>query len=206
MKNSNKTKLNPSFFQKETTKVAVALLGCVLNRVTKEGLCLKGRIVETEAYLGLKDDCCHSFGGRKTERTKVMYQPGGCAYIYFTYGMYYCFNIVTAGINEPEAVLIRAIEPLTGLDIMQKNRTRTLRQGPREIHQLTNGPGKLCQALNIDKSLNGELMSGDKLYVEKGIVPALKDIITSPRVGLSPKWNACYWPLRFYIHNNPFVS
>ena len=202
------SKLKISFFQEETTKIAVALLGCVLNRVTKNGQHLKGRIVETEAYLGLKDDCCHSFGGKKTERVKVMYQPGGCAYIYFTYGMYYCFNIVTAHFGEPEAVLIRAIEPLTSLDVLQKNRalSQKILSRPSGIFNLTNGPGKLCQALRINKKLNGERMDGDKLYVEIGKSPAEKNIATGPRVGLSPYRNASYWPLRFYIKDNPFVS
>ena len=205
-------KLKTSFFQRETTKVALDLLGCVLNRVTKEGVCLKGRITETEAYLGLKDDCCHSFGGRKTKRTQVMYQPGGLAYVYFTYGMYYCFNIVTAGLNDPSAVLIRSIEPLEGLDIMQKNRqqkARTLQKAKNsalpikksQILKLTNGPGKLCQALHIDTSLNGALLSGDTLFVEEG--KTQQNILTGPRVGLSPKRSACYWPLRFCIQHTP---
>ncbi len=215
--------LKMSFFQRETTEVATDLLGCVLNRVTDKGLCLRGRIVETEAYLGLEDDSCHSFGGRKTERVKTMYLPGGHAYIYFIYGMYYCFNIVTEGREQPSAVLIRAIEPLTVQQDGPKNRSP---------FSIANGPGKLCRALNIDKSLNEARLdghsrkptghsrkptghsrkptghsrkpTGPRLYVEKGKRP--ETILTSPRVGLSPMHSSCHWPLRFYIEDSPFVS
>ena len=187
-------KLPLSFFQQETTKVAEGLLGCVLNRKTPQGLCFKGRIVETEAYLGLRDDSCHSFGGRKTNRTQVMFLDGGHVYVYWTYGMHYCFNIVTAGVHEPEAVLIRALEPLQGISEMQKNRGQAI-----PFSNLTNGPAKLCQALNIDKSLNGIKINGNTLYVEKGPSPANKDILTGPRIGLSPKKSSCYWPLRFFL-------
>lgn len=192
--------LKKSFFARETTKVAEELLSCILVRVTKTGKVLKGQIVETEAYLGLEDDCCHSFGGRRTTRTKVMYWPGGFAYIYFTYGMYHCFNIVTAGSEEPEAVLIRAVEPLKGITEMQKNR------GPKDIKNLTNGPGKLCQAFDISKKLNGKSLESDKLYIEKSNRVPDKYIETSSRIGLSENRSACYWPLRFYIKNNLFVS
>ena len=213
--------LKMSFFQQETTKVATELLGCVLNRVTESGLCLKGRIVETEAYLGLEDDACHSFGGRKTERTKTMYLPGGHAYIYLIYGMYYCFNIVTEGQQNPSAVLIRALE------ILEPRPSLKMPNWPknRSPISLANGPGKLCQALSIDKSLNGERLdgksrkptgksrkptgksrkpTGKSLYVEKGKHP--ETILTSPRVGLSPMHSSRYWPLRFYIGGSPFVS
>ncbi len=220
-------KLKKKFFARETTQVATDLLNCVLVRVTETGTVLKGRIVETEAYLGLKDDSCHSFGGRKTKRTQVMYLPGGCAYIYFTYGMYYCFNIVTAGRGEPEAVLIRALEPIEGISEMQENRlekvigrtdsepcspssasvdARSRRSSKINIKNLTSGPGRLCQALNICKNLNGENMEGGRLYVEKGNGMPSKKIIVSERVGLSPLYLSCHWPLRFYIKDNSFVS
>lgn len=194
------SKLKKQFFEKETTQVAVDLLGCVLVRVTNTGTVLRGRIVETEAYLGLRDDCCHSFGGRETERTKVMYFSGGFIYVYFTYGMHHCFNIVTAGAGEPEAVLIRALEPVEGVLEMRKNRSQ------KNINNLTTGPGKLCQAFDICKKWNGKNLEGDKLYIEKGKRVPLKNIVASERVGLSLTRWACYWPLRFYIKGNPFVS
>ena len=107
-----------SFFQQETCRAAVQLLGQTLVRVTQDHQFLKGKIVETEAYLGIQDPSCHSFGGRKTSRTQTMYLPGGYAYVYFTYGMHYCFNIVTEGEGNPSAVLIRAVEPLEGVSQM----------------------------------------------------------------------------------------
>ena len=180
--------------------MAVDLLGCFLVRKMAGGAFLRGCIVETEAYLGLKDDSCHSFSGRKTDRIKVMYMSGGYAYVYFTYGMHYCFNVVTAGSREPEAVLIRALEPIEGISIMKKNRFQ------KDIKQLTNGPAKLCQAFNIDKTLNGSDLEGDDLYITKGRKIQQKDITASERIGLSPVLSSCYWPLRFYINNNPFVS
>ena len=154
-------RLKRPFFEQNTVKVAVDLLGCFLVKQTEKGNVLKGCIVETEAYLGLKDDCCHSFGGRKTERTKVMYMSGGYAYVYFTYGMHYCLNVVTAGSEEPEAVLIRALEPIEGISIMKKNRSQ------KNIKNLTNGPAKLCQAFDIDRKLNGKELQGDSLYIAR---------------------------------------
>ena len=194
------SKLKKQFFTRETTQVAVDLLNCVLVRVTDKGTILKGRIVETEAYLGLNDDSCHSFGGRRTERTQVMYLPGGYAYVYFTYGMHYCFNIVTAGRGEPEAVLIRALEPIKGISEMQNNRLK------KDIKTLTSGPGRLCQAFNICKDLNGKSLENNSLYVEKGEKIHLKQIAVSERIGLSSLRSSCYWPLRFYIKDSAFIS
>ncbi len=193
-------RLKRSFFEQNTVKAAVDLLGCFLVRQTKKGNFLKGRIVETEAYLGLKDDCCHSFSGRKTDRTKVMYMSGGYAYVYFTYGMHYCFNVVTAGSEEPEAVLIRALEPIEGISTMKKNRFQ------KDIKNLTNGPAKLCQAFGIDRKLNGADLKGDDLYITRGRKILIENIAVSERIGLSPMLSSCYWPLRFYIKDNPFVS
>ena len=193
-------RLKKSFFERETTQVAVDLLNCVLVRMTDTGTFLKGRIVETEAYLGLKDDCCHSFGDRRTERTKTMYLPGGYVYVYFTYGMYHCFNIVTTREGEPEAVLIRALKPIEGISEMKINRSQ------QSIKNLTSGPGKLCQAFDICKKLNGESLEGNKLYIEKGKKIPAEKIAVSERVGLSSHQSACYWPLRFYIEDSPFVS
>ena len=194
------SKLKKQFFKQETTKVAVDLLGCTLVRVTDKEVVLRGRIVETEAYLGLQDNCCHSFGGRRTERTKIMYCSGGYTYIYFTYGMHHCFNIVTSVAERPEAVLIRALEPMQGVSEMQKNRSQ------QDIKNLTNGPGKLCQAFDICKKLSGKSLEGDNLYVERGKKIPREKIKISERIGLSPVQSACYWPLRFYIADNPFVS
>lgn len=193
--------LGLKFFRQDTIKVAVQLLGQTLVRVIKDGSVLKGRIVETEAYLGLKDSSCHSFGGRKTNRTQTMYLPGGHAYVYFTYGMHYCFNVVTGNTTQPEAVLIRALEPLEGVQEMMINRRLD-----KNHFNLTNGPAKLCQALKIDKNLNGESLIGDSIYIEKGRTMSSWEFEVDQRIGLSPYSDSYYWPLRFYIKNNPYVS
>ena len=201
-------KFSSSFFQQETCRAAVQLLGQTLVRVTQDRQYLKGKIVETEAYLGLHDPSCHSFGGRRTARTQTMYLPGGYAYVYFTYGMHYCFNIVTAGKGDPSAVLIRAVEPLEGVSQMTVFRKRNSKK-KRQFFKfdLTNGPAKLCQAMNIHKKINGQSLQGNLIYVEKGRRKIrFEEIAVSERVGLSKQSSAYYWPLRFYIKNNPYVS
>ena len=201
-------KLSSSFFQQETCRVAVQLLGQTLVRVTQDHQHLKGRIVETEAYLGLHDPSCHSFGGRRTARTQTMYLPGGYAYVYFTYGMHYCFNIVTAGKEDPSAVLIRAVEPLEGVSQMIVFRKQNSKKKNRSFKfDLTNGPAKVCQAMNIHKKINGQNLQGNLIYVEKGLRKIRFDeIAVSERVGLSKQSDSYHWPLRFYIKNNPYVS
>ena len=190
--------MEQNFFMKETTLVAEGLLGSYLVRQTSLGV-LVGRIVETEAYLGLKDPCCHSFNGVYTERTRTMYLEGGYSYVYFIYGMYHCFNVVTRGRGQPEAVLIRAIEPLEGVFEMKKNRNRN-----RKI-DLCSGPGKLCQALNITRVLNAKNLSQfGEIYISKGQKP--KRIEVDRRIGLPLHEDSAYWFLRFYVKDNPFVS
>ena len=190
--------LSQNFFMKETTQVAEELLGCYLVRNVK-GQSLIGRIVETEAYLGVEDPCCHSFGASYTERTKTMYLLGGYSYVYFTYGMYHCFNVVTKSKKEPEAVLIRAIQPLEGFSEMRKNRNK------EKITELCSGPGKLCQAFDITRSLNGKNLTQEgELYISKG--KKSKEIEVDSRIGLPLHKDAAYWFLRFYVKNNPFVS
>ena len=182
--------------------MAQNLLGCVLARRTETGQLLKGKIVETEAYLGLQDECCHSFNGRRTKRTETMYLLAGHAYIYFTYGMHHCFNIVTGNTQEPEAVLIRALEPLQGLKEMERNR------GQSRKRVLTTGPGNLCQALNLTRELNGENLfsnQASKIFLLKGDKRA-EDITSSFRIGLPVGNDHACLPLRFYISDNPFVS
>ena len=194
-------KLKKSFFQRDTVTVAREVLGCVLVRKDPlSGTQLKGLIVETEAYLGLEDPSCHSFNGRRTKRTKTMYLPGGHAYIYFTYGMHYCFNIVTENTKKPEAVLIRALKPLTGLSEMRKNRGR---ERPEE---LTTGPAKLCQALNITTELNGTSLESQSIFIETGSQPLKGELMETRRIGLSIQSDSFWWPLRFFLPGNPYVS
>jgi DNA-3-methyladenine glycosylase len=185
------------FYEQSTLQVARQLLGKYLVRKNPDGKTV-GRIVETEAYVGPKDLACHASRGR-TARTEIMFGPAGHAYVYFIYGMYYCLNIVTEAMDHPSAVLIRALEPVDGIELM-KQRRRT-----EEIRKLANGPGKLCQGFAIDKSLNGADVCGSVLYVEDRGEPAPK-ILATPRIGVdyAGKWKDKPW--RFLIRGNEFVS
>lgn len=173
-------------------EVAPKLLGSLVVREI-DGQELVGRIVETEAY-DQTDAASHSYKGR-TPRTDIMFGPPGHAYVYFTYGMHYCCNVVTGQEGEGSAVLIRALEPLEGLEIMRQNRGRE--------ESLTNGPAKLCQALKIDKTLNGHNLSSSPFYLElKEQLPTNK-IMQTTRIGITRNTDK---PWRFYIKGNPFVS
>lgn len=192
-------RLGYDFFERETLEVARDLLGRRLVRVI-DGHRLSGLIVEAEAYIGESDLACHAARGR-TPRTEVMYGPAGRAYVYFIYGMYHCLNVVTEKENFPAAVLIRALEPLEGLDIMSR-----FRPG-RKPHELANGPGKLCLALQIDRRLNGiDLVRSTELFLETGSPPRPDCIVASPRIGINIPGQACEVPWRYHIHGNPFVS
>ena len=170
------TRLNRKFYERDTLKVARALLGKKLVR-RFSGVELSGMIVETEAYCGVADSACHAHRG-KTLRNSVMFGPPGRSYIYFTYGMHYMLNLVTEDEGNPCAVLIRAVRPLTGITEMEFRRKK---QGA----ELTNGPAKLCQAFGIDKSLNGwDLTCGKELWVENYKNIADKSILTTPRIGI----------------------
>lgn len=190
--------LKQSFFMNETTEVAEKLLGCYLLRRTNNQW-LIGKIIETEAYLGTNDPCCHSFNNSRTQRNQAMYLPGGHSYVYFTYGMHFCFNVVTQTPKEPEAVLIRALEPIEGLKEMRRNRKK------EKIIDLCSGPGKLCQAFNITTSLNAKkLIPEEKIYIAKGTTH--EKVETDIRIGLPPHKDSAYWLLRFYLKDNPFIS
>ena len=176
-------------------EAAPLLLGCYLVRETPAGL-IRVKIVETEAY-HQEDPASHSFRGR-TPRTAPMFEPGGRLYVYFTYGMHYAVNIVVGKKGVGEAVLIRAAEPVDGIEIMQQNRRVT------DIKNLTNGPGKMAQALGIfDTSLSGKILNKSSILVEPGETAGPKDIIIVPRVGIT---KAVDLPWRFYLRGNRFVS
>ena len=198
-------KLDRSFYLKDTVAVARQLLGKLLVHEV-DGKRISGIIVETEAYLGTEDRAAHTFGGRRTLRNEAMYGPGGHAYIYFIYGMYYCFNVVTGHEGVPEAVLVRALEPVEGLDFMAAARYKKdyAPLSTRQSINLTNGPGKLCMALIIDRSLNGEDLCGSRVYIEdRNETP---DICSSKRIGIDYAGDDRDLPLRFYIQNNKYVS
>lgn len=189
-------KVDPNFFKGKTEEIAKKLLGKILVRVYK-GNILAGKIVETEAYLDENDLASHSSIGM-TERNKVMFGEAGLAYVYFTYGMHYCFNVVTGEEGKGSAVLIRALEPIEGIEQMKKFRRK------KDVHILTNGPAKLCQALKIDKSLNGvDLKISNEIFIAEPSEKEQIEIVTSTRIGIEKSKDL---PLRFYIKENKFVS
>ncbi|MGZ8867420.1 MAG: DNA-3-methyladenine glycosylase [Thermoanaerobaculia bacterium] len=194
-------KLSPDFYLQDTIAVARDLLGCVLWR--KSGRTLLGaRIVETEAYLGANDPASHARRGLRSERNASMYLHGGHAYVYFTYGMHWCLNVVTQEADTAEAVLLRGVEPVKGIDTMRRNRPKAKRD-----FDLTNGPGKICMAMNIDRKLDGERLDGASLYItERDIEVADEDIVVTPRVGIEGSGDAAAWPLRFFLRGNRYVS
>ena len=194
------------FYNRDSLIVAQELLGKVLvHEIAGEKISAK--IVEAEAYMGIEDKAAHSYGGRRTPRVEVMYGGPGFSYVFMIYGIYHCFNIITREEGNPQAVLIRAVEPVGGFDLLAQNRFKKSynQLNKSQITGLTNGPGKLCQALLIDKSLNGEDLCGSKLYVEEG----KKDdfgIIETKRVGIDYAGEAKDYLWRFYIEGNKYVS
>lgn len=198
--------LSREFYNRDSLIVAQELLGKMLVREIN-GQKISVKIVETEAYMGVTDRAAHSFGGRRTPRVEVMYGRPGISYVFLVYGMYYCFNIVTREEGNPQAVLIRAAEPRVGLDLIAQNRfNKTYNQlSKSQIKNLTNGPGKVCRALLIDKGLNGEDLCSNKLYVEEGENEKIH-IVASKRVGIDYAEEARDYLWRFYIANNEYVS
>ena len=192
-------RLPPAFYRRRTRRVARELLGQRLVRLYK-GRRLAGRIVETEAYLGVKDAAAHTYKGLRTERNEAMWLPGGRSYVYFVYGMHHCLNVVTRGPGEPEAVLIRALEPVEGLAAMRRLR------GARPDRELANGPGKLCAALAIDRGLNAEPLGGPRLFIERDRRVPDREVARGPRVGVDYAGKAARWPLRYFVKGHPCVS
>ena len=190
-------KLSRLFYQQSTLDVARQLLGKYLVRKHQDGTTV-GRIVETEAYVGPEDRACHASRGR-TARTRIMFGPAGYAYVYLVYGFHNMLNIVTEAVDFPAAVLIRAVEPVQGVELM-----RTRRQTEQQ-QNLASGPGKLCQAFAIDRKLNGDDLCGKVLYLEHRGEP-VSQVVTTPRIGVdyAGPWKDKPW--RFLIKDNEFVS
>lgn len=193
-------RLPRSFYLHDTVTVARALLGCVLWRRLEDGELLAARIVETEAYLGANDMASHARRGLRSERNASMYLEGGHAYVYFTYGMHWCLNVVTQEADLAEAVLLRGAEPLQGVDSMRERRPKA-----RKEWELMNGPGKICMAMDIDRRLDGESLRGDALWIAAGDAD-VEDVAVSPRIGIDNSGDAAAWPLRFFIRGNRNVS
>jgi DNA-3-methyladenine glycosylase len=203
----NETRPSRRFFLRDAETLARALLGHVLVRRLDDGRELAGRIVEVEAYLGAPDRAAHSFGNRRTERNRVMWLEGGHAYVYFTYGMHWCFNVVASRANVPEACLVRALEPLEGLDAMRRRRVRKASRDTLLDTDLCSGPARLTQALGIGRAENGcDLVSSDRLYIRQGraVPPAAVGVSARIGVGYAGEWASR--PLRFFVEGNPHVS
>jgi len=207
-------RLDRAFYTADPVSLARALLGATLVRVL-EGRRLAGRIVETEAYLGAQDLAAHSKGGHRSPRNESMYQRPGTAYVYFTYGMHHCFNVVCGDQgdpHEPVAVLIRALEPTEGLDQMRAHRTGR-RRAPLRDRDLCSGPAKLCQALSIDREFDrADLVVSDTLFIEAERPEPIASRIASVDIGSGPRIGVAYagaWAgkeLRFFVRGNAHVS
>lgn len=177
-------KLKPSFYQRGALEVAQDLLGCILVH-RSAGKTYQGKIVETEAYVGEHDLACHASKG-KTSRTEIMYREGGCAYVYFIYGMHNMLNVVTGMVGQAQAVLVRALEPIAPVCLS------------------TNGPGKLAKAFGITRELNGESLMGERLYILQGSSPL--NVVQTTRIGVDFAKEWADVPLRFYDADSGWVS
>jgi len=195
-------KLPLSFYhQEDVNQLARQLLGKRLYTWI-DGELTGGIIVETEAYNGITDKASHAYGGRFTDRTKVMYESGGLSYIYLCYGIHHLFNVVTGVEGIPQAVLIRGLEPIEGLDVMLRRRNM-----PALKTNLTAGPGALAKALGIDRALNAKDLMGDEIWIaDAGLSYTPEEIVASARIGVDYAGDHALLPWRYYVKGNRFVS
>jgi DNA-3-methyladenine glycosylase len=199
--NTSNRKLKKSFYRRELLDVAHSLLGKILVKAGGNKI-LAGKIVEVEAYHGDSDEAAHSYGGI-TKRNEIMFEAGGYLYVYFTYGAHHCCNVVTGKKGQGTAVLIRAVEPITGINKMIRNRFGRKLKNDKEIFNLTSGPGKVCQAFSIDRTHSGTDLTGNKIFILNGEKIKSKDIGVSKRIGITRSVDL---PWRFFIKNNPYLS
>jgi DNA-3-methyladenine glycosylase len=210
-------RLGRRFFATDPAMLARRLLGQRLVRVLDDGMRLSGLIVETEAYLGESDKAAHTYGGRRTARNEAMYGAPGTAYVYFTYGCHSCMNVVAGKTGEPVAVLLRALEPREGIAYIREaretgRRARSKRSSGHNAlkdEDLCRGPGRLCEAMVIDRGLNGiDLVADSRLFIERARMSPLSEdqIGSSPRIGVgyAEEWAAR--PLRFFVRESRFMS
>lgn len=191
-----------SFYEQDLIEVAKDLLGKILINESSQGT-TAGRIVETEAYCGPEDRAAHSYGSRCTSRNEVMFGQKGHAYVYFIYGMYFCFNVTAGDVpGKPEAVLIRALEPVEGKDIMAKRRGIS---GDKIIN-ISNGPGKLCAAMSISRTQNKADLTAPPLYIKDLPLAPQEGILETTRIGVNYAGEWKNKPWRFYLKGNIFVS
>lgn len=186
-----------AFYARPVLNVAKACIGKLLVHRTAQGV-VAGRIVESEAYRGPEDRAAHSYGGRRTARTEIMFGPPGFAYVFFVYGMHYQFNLVTTKEGAPHAVLIRAVEPIAGIELMAQRRKL-----PPDARELSNGPGKLCQALGIGRECNGVDLCEGTLFLAEG--PSVR-CVSAKRVGVDYAGDWAEKPWRFYDPKSRYVS
>jgi len=186
----------------DTLRVARELLGKRLVVPAADGARVSGRVVEVEAYLGAEDRAAHSYGGRRTRRTETMYAAGGTAYVFFVYGMHHQFNVVTGPAGLPHALLVRAVEPEEGVELMSARRPVS------KERELTSGPGKLCRALGLDLTFDGEdLTEGGRVWLEEtGVEFKPGRIASGPRIGVAYAAEDALKPWRFWVKDNPYVS
>ena len=187
-------KFTREFYLRDAVSLAHALLGKILVHGMTSGI-----IVETEAYVGPEDKAAHTYSNKRTSRTEIVFGEGGYAYVYLVYGMYHCFNVTANVSGKPECVLVRALEPLDGLDLMKS------RRNTNSLKNLCSGPGKLCAALRITRELYGEDLCGDRLYIMDNDYPDMK-ITASSRIGIdyAEEYKDYLW--RFCITDNEYVS
>jgi len=189
------------YLNQDVLFLAKDLLGKVLYTQI-DGKITSGIIVETEAYFGIQDKASHAYGGRRTDRTETLYSKGGISYVYLCYGIHHLFNIVSSVEGEPHAVLIRAIEPLTGKDIME-----TRRNMPASKAAISSGPGSAAKALGIDRSFNKKDLNGDEIWIEDHEIKyPPEQIISSTRIGVAYAQEDALLPWRFFIKENKYVS
>ena len=185
-----------SFYGRPTELVARELLGAIIECATDDGV-TRARIVETEAYTGPDDPACHAAAGL-TPRTAHLFGPPGMSYVYFIYGMYWCFNAVTRERGHGAAVLVRAVHPVDGLSLMYQRRPRVRRE-----RDLTNGPGKLCMAMGITGAMNGMSLRRPPIVLRVGEPVQDSEVVVTPRIGIT---QAADWPLRYFVRDDPYVS
>ena len=194
-------KLNRSFYKRELLNVARDLLGKTLVKVDKK-IILAGKIVEVEAYHGDFDKAAHSYGGI-TKRNEIMFDEGGYLYVYFTYGVHHCCNVVTGKKGQGTAILVRAIEPISGINNMIRNRFGRRLRNDKELFNLTSGPGKVCQSLGINRKHSGIDLTDKKIFILDNEKIIDKEIGISKRIGITKSVDL---PWRFFIKNNPYLS
>lgn len=192
-------KLDRSFYNRNVLTVAEEILGKILVHKMPEGI-VKGRIVEVEAYDGSMDKAAHAYPNLLTDRTRIQFGEGGYAYVYLIYGMYHCMNIVTGNVDEPQVLLLRALEPVEGIELMEKRRKTT------KLKNLCSGPGKLCQAMGITGEDYGKDLCGNEIYLEDAPALLAENILRSKRINIDYAEEAKEFLWRYTIKDNPFVS